>query len=543
MNPLINEIWDQVTGGWRFRWLALAVAAALALVGWLVVFGLQDRYEAGTSVFVDTRTSLRPALQGLTVEQDVDAELNFVRQSLLASPSLLRVAREGGVLPASMIDRQRQELLTDLRNRIDISVHSANGHEEDRNTAGSIYHIAYQDQDRARSIRVVGILLDSLVNETLGGKRVGSENAQQFLETQIADYEKRLRTAEDRLAQFKSRHIGLMPTEQGGYFAELQKESEAAANVRTKLAEAQSRRAALIRQLHGDVAVAAASAPGQAAAGGAGSKGAMDTLSRIDETQARLDELLLRFTDAHPDVIATRQTLEELKRRRAAEIEGLRAGDPDAAAASRASTNPVYQSVELALNQVDVDIADLNTELAQHESKVTELRRSLDTAPQVEAEFAQLNRDYDVNRAQYTALLGNLQKARLGERAANAGAVRFEVVQPPAAAFGPVWPRRKLFLSGILAAALAAGVSLAYGLNYLLPVVSSAEALSKALGVPLLGQVTAAFPESEQRAFRRDLLRISMATVCLFVAFVVALVLSQTGYRLSLMALKHLVQA
>jgi polysaccharide chain length determinant protein (PEP-CTERM system associated) len=543
VNPLINEIWDQVTGGWRFRWLALAVAAALALVGWLVVFGLQDRYEAGTSVFVDTRTSLRPALQGLTVEQDVDAELNFVRQSLLASPSLLRVAREGGVLPASMIDRQRQELLTDLRNRIDISVHSANGHEEDRNTAGSIYHIAYQDQDRARSIRVVGILLDSLVNETLGGKRVGSENAQQFLETQIADYEKRLRTAEDRLAQFKSRHIGLMPTEQGGYFAELQKESEAAANVRTKLAEAQSRRAALIRQLHGDVAVAAASAPGQAAAGGAGSKGAMDTLSRIDETQARLDELLLRFTDAHPDVIATRQTLEELKRRRAAEIEGLRAGDPDAAAASRASTNPVYQSVELALNQVDVDIADLNTELAQHESKVTELRRSLDTAPQVEAEFAQLNRDYDVNRAQYTALLGNLQKARLGERAANAGAVRFEVVQPPAAAFGPVWPRRKLFLSGILAAALAAGVSLAYGLNYLLPVVSSAEALSKALGVPLLGQVTAAFPESEQRAFRRDLLRISMATVCLFVAFVVALVLSQTGYRLSLMALKHLVQA
>jgi hypothetical protein len=102
VNPLINEIWDQVTGGWRFRWLALAVAAALALVGWLVVFGLQDRYEAGTSVFVDTRTSLRPALQGLTVEQDVDAELNFVRQSLLASPSLLRVAREGGVLPASI---------------------------------------------------------------------------------------------------------------------------------------------------------------------------------------------------------------------------------------------------------------------------------------------------------------------------------------------------------------------------------------------------------------------------------------------------------
>jgi polysaccharide chain length determinant protein (PEP-CTERM system associated) len=543
VNPLINEVWDQVTGSWRFHWLALAVAAALAFAGWAVVFGLQDRYEAGTSVFVDTRTSLRPALQGLTVEQDVDAELNFVRQSLLASPSLLRVAREGGVLPSgSMIDRQQQELLTDMRNRIDISVRSANGHEEDRNTAGSIYHIAYQDHDRARSIRVAGILLDALVNETLGGKREGSESAQRFLETQIADYEKRLRTAEDRLAQFKSRHIGLMPTEQGGYFAALQKESEAAADVKTKLAEAQSRRAALTRQLHGDVAVAAA-APGQAGASGPGSKGGFDTLSRIDEAQAHLDELLLRFTDAHPDVIAARQTLEDLKRRRAAEMESLRAGDPDAAAASRASTNPVYQSVELALNQVDVDIADLNTELVQHESKVAELRRSLDTAPQVEAEFAQLNRDYDVNKAQYTALLGNLQKARLGERAANAGSVRFEVVQPPAAAFGPVWPRRKLLLSGILVAALAAGAALAYGLNYLSPVVSSPDTLSKALGVPLLGQVTAAFPERERRALRRDLLRISIATACLLVAFGVAVVLSQAGYRLSLTALQRLVNA
>ena len=52
----------------------------------------------------------------------------------------------------------------------------------------------------------------------------------------------------------------------------------------------------------------------------------------------------------------------------------------------------------------------------------------LDTAPQVEAEFAQLNRDYDVNKAQYTALLASLQKARLGERADDAGSIRFEVV-------------------------------------------------------------------------------------------------------------------
>jgi polysaccharide chain length determinant protein (PEP-CTERM system associated) len=541
MNPLVHQALDEVRGAWRFRWMGLASATALAALGWMVVFALHDRYEAAASVFVDTRTSLKPVLQGLTVDQDVDAQLNFVRQSLLAGPSLQRIAREAGLLPEGLNAGQQEQVLAGMSARIDISVRSANGREDERNTAGSIYRIVYQDRNRARGIRVVGILLDALVNETLGGKRIGSQNAQQFLEVQITDYEKRLRAAEDRLAKFKSKHIGLMPTEQGGYFAQLQSESQAAANVRTKLAEAQSRRATLTRQLHGDVAVAAVG-QGQAGGGASGS-GGLDTVSRIDQAQAHLDELLLRFTDQHPDVIAARQTLEDLKKRRVAEIEGLRQGDASAAAASRASSNPVYQSVQLALNQVDVDIADLNAELAQHESKVAELRRYLDTAPEVEAEFAQLNRDYDVNKAQYTALVEKLQKARLGERADDAGSIRFEVVQPPTSTLAPVWPQRPIFLAMVLFGALAAGAALAWGLNQLHPVISSSSAFSQSLGVPILGLVSVAFPERRARARQRDVVRISLAASCLVVAFAVAVVMSQQGYRLSITALRNLVNS
>jgi len=538
VNPIVNEVLDEVRSSWRFRWVALAAATGLSIAAWLVIFALPDRYEAVSSVFVDTSTPLRPALQGLTVEQDVDAQINFVRQSLLTGPQLQRIARASGVLPLTGGDpRQQEQSLAGLSKRIDIQVHSASDRDEDRNRAGTIYRIVYQDRNRARALRLVSILLDTFVTETLGGKREGSENAQQFLETQIRDYEKRLRTAEDRLANFKSRHIGLMPTEQGGYFAQLQKEQETITDLKTKLAEAQSRRATLTRQLHGDVAVAATASSQQ----GSGTAGGNDTLSRIDAAQAHLDDLLLRFTDQHPDVIAARQTLEDLKKRRAAEIESLKSGDAAAAASSRASSNPVYQSVQLALNQVDVDIADLDTEIAQHQAKASEMRRFLDTAPQVEAEYAQLNRDYDMNKAQYNALVGNLQKARLGERADNAGSVRFEVVQPPTAGLRPVWPLRPLLLAEALVASLIAGAGLAYGLHYLRPVVTSASALAQAVGAPVLGLVSVAFPERARRENRRDVLQMSIAGACLFVAFVGVVIVSLQGYRLSLTALRQMV--
>ena len=86
----------KLRGAWRFRWVALAAAFVVALVGWAMVFALPDRYEADARVFVDTRTALKPALQGLTTDQNVDAQINYVRQSLLEGPQLEQIAKETG---------------------------------------------------------------------------------------------------------------------------------------------------------------------------------------------------------------------------------------------------------------------------------------------------------------------------------------------------------------------------------------------------------------------------------------------------------------
>jgi hypothetical protein len=185
-----------------------------------------------------------------------------------------------------------------------------------------------------------------------------------------------------------------------------------------------------------------------------------------------------------------------------------------------------------------VDIASLRGAVTQHRAKAAELRQRLDSAPQVEAEFAALNRDYEVNKAQHTALLQNQEKARLGEQADNAGSVRFEIVQPPSASFSPVYPRRYLFLGAALAAALLAGGALAYLLHMMAPVVSSARSLAEFTGLQVLGVVSAAFPGRIANDARNSMLRFSFGVVCLIGAFVVVIALNWSGFRLGAAALR-----
>ncbi len=538
MKQEIDKVLDQVHGAWRFRWWALFTACVVSLLGWVVVFALPDHYLAQSRVFVDTRTALKPALQGLTTDQNVDGIMNYVRQSLLEGPSLERIARDTGVLPATMIDEGTQgKILADFVSRMQLNVSSAGSQGDERSTAGTIYDFYYADPNRERALKVVKEVLDRFVEDTLGGKREGSEQAQQFLAAQIKDYEQRLGAAEDRLAKFKKDNVGLMPSEQGGYFAQLQTETDAEKKAETDLSIALSRRDELDRQLHSDEAISAAGASATAP-GSSGLASGSDTLSRIQQAQARLDELRLKFTDQHPDVIAAKATLDELNQRRSAELQSLKKGDASAVASSGAGNNPVYQNIQLALNKEDVEVAALRRELAQHRTTVADLRQQLNSAPQVEAQFQQLNRDYDVNKAQYTALLESYQKARLGERADNAGSVRFEVVLPPTASTMPVWPKRLQLLAGIFLGAIVAGAGVAYGLHLLNPVVSSVVAVNELTPLPVLGVVGFAFASVQRRQARSSLTRISAAAICLLAAFTMSVVLSRSGVRLDVNAIR-----
>ena len=382
-----------------------------------------------------------------------------------------------------------------------------------------MFSISYQGSSRETTLNVVRTLVNSFLESTIGGKRAGSESAQQFLAKQIKDYDQRLADAEARLAEFKKKYVGLAPGGQGDFFTRLQTEQDAIQRTQASLTNALNRRGVIARQLQGEQAVMAApAAPGQPSL-------MSPTSVKIQETEARLQELLLRYTEKHPDVIATQETLRELKSRQQQEIEAMRRSAAAGQSVAGMVANPVYQAAQAQLNQVDVEIASLRSELAVHQQNAAQLRNLMDTAPEAEAEYARLTRDYDVVKAQYNELVSRLDRARISEQAEETGVIRFEVIDPPSVSLTPVAPNRPRAIFVVLIAGLMIGAGVSFVLNQTRPVFDNVRSLAELTALPVLGAVSRIWRERHRQQRRREVLQVATAGAALVGVFVVVLLL------------------
>jgi uncharacterized protein involved in exopolysaccharide biosynthesis len=506
MQPLIIQILDEVRGAWRFRWVALAAAWAFCLVGWGYVFTLPDVFEASARVYVDSQTALGPLLRGLALDPNVESELSIVQKALLSRPQLETVARKTDLDLRAKTPEQMEKLLKSLQARITVINDLRGG----RANPDGLYRITFQDHSRQKTLEVVETLLNTFVEQTLGTKRTGQESAQRFLDDEIAELERRLTDSEQRLAEFK------MSGEQ---------------QVRQQLALAETRRTELQRQLSGEDPFLFnfdnAAQNGNNEAGG-------DIPARIAELEKRLQEMLLRYTEKHPEVIAVRDTITELKRRQQEELDRLKAGGrPTGALSQSLKSNPVYQTIQAELNKTDVAVAEMRQDLTQRSQRVAELKKHVDTVPEVEAELARLNRDYEITRTRYRELVERRETAKLSESAERQGAVKFQIIDPPTVGFQPVAPARVLLLVGVLIAALGGGLTLAYGLNQVRPVYQNARVLALKTGLPVLGAVSRTWVENQRSMARKAALAFSAGVSLLAIVCGIVVMWNDVGVRLA----------
>ena len=516
MHATVEELLDQLRGAWRFKWVALFVAWGVAIALWTVIFLIPNTYEAKARVFVDTGTTLSQATQGIGLADNVENQIERVRAAILGTPELEKVANKTNLMAGALTSAQQQLVIDKLRKSLDITGEFALGH-----GSAALFTITYKDPDRERAVQVVDKLLNTFVEGTLLDKNQGSQEAVQFLNQQISQYGQRLSETEQKLANFKKRNIGLLPSDQGDYFSRLQSDQQSLTTLQQSLFVAQREGAALARELHTGQQFTTA---GQTSAPLSGA--ALDTEQQIQQDEQKLAQMLLQYTDKYPDVIALRETIKELKTREKTQMAAAQHGDVSAASALGLTANPVYQRLEEKYNAQQVTIASLEQQIADQRHRILRLKGQMRVAPQVQAQYADLMRNYTVTKKQYNALLARLDSTRLGQQAASTGTVKFQVIDPPMAQYTPVAPKRPRLIIVALFGALAAGIGVAYLLHLLQPVFVSTRQLGAVTGLTVLGAVSMAWADMRRAERHRSMVLYACGTVGLVLLGLAVLVMN-----------------
>jgi polysaccharide chain length determinant protein (PEP-CTERM system associated) len=493
MEELLRQARLVLRGMWLHHWLGLLVAWGVGLAAGIAVFVMPDKYEASARVFVDTDSVLKPLMAGLTIQANTEQQIAMLSRTLISRPNVEKLVRMADLDLGVNSPSQKEALIEKVTKALSIkSVGRDN-----------LYTLGYVDTDPERARKVVQSLTTVFVESSLGDKRSDTDSARKFIDEQISIYQKKLEEAENRLKQFKLQNIEMGLDKDGGAGGRLTDLGAQLAQTRLALRESENSRDAIRKQI-------AAEQPAFASDSSGSDTGVAtpEIDGRIDAQKRNLDAMLQRFTEQHPDVVGARRIIKDLEEQKRKEVEVLKAAATANPAAASFGANPAYQQMKVSLTQAEATVAALRVRVAEYESRYQKALGKIKLLPEVEAEYAQLNRDYDVHKKNYDSLIQRRESASISEGMTDVTSVAdFRLIDPPRASRTPVGPNRIVLLSLALLASLVIGLAISFAASQLRPTFFDAHTLREVTGLPLLGTVSKSTSPADRQREKKDLLR------------------------------------
>ena len=490
MTSLLDEFKVVLHGIWQRRWLAVAVAWGLCLLGWLVVALIPNTFESRAKILVDLNDVVPDATSNPLDEQ---RRFDQLRQSIASARNLAQVAVVSGMIDRGADERARASAAATLQQATKITATPDNIVEISVNLGGGGRSNA---ENAALVTRVVESMISVFRDEQIRGGAASSQQNIRFLDTQLAEIQTKLTQAESARAGFESRNLGMLPGV-GSASNRMEAARMELSQLETQLAGARSQLASANAML--------ASTPPTISIPGMSSFGGGVARQQLASAQAELSAMRSRgLTNAHPDVIALNAQIAALRAQAAREPVGGGGGST--------SPNPAYSSAQAQRAQAQAQVTALESRRAQLSSEIARVMASRTQEPAIAAEYDRLNRDYTVLKDQYDRLGARREQLRLrGAAESNADAVRIDILDQPSRPTTPAKPNKPLLLVGVLFAGIGGGIAAAFALSQVQTTYPTAARLARASGLPVIGSVTEQLTDDLRHARRTRLQRFAMA--------------------------------
>lgn len=506
-NSVLSGLYLELQRAMPNRWLGVVVAALMVALIATVVTALPDRYQSRSSLYINSEVVLRPLLRGIASEEDPDSRrdlLKVLQTTILNSQNVERLLANPDLGFDLSTQAKRDKARSMLRTGVTIA---------EQEQFENLFEMTYTDTDPSRARAVLRGLLAVMIESKMGVAKKGYDEAQKFLDAQIDAYQKQLRELEGQISSHRLANASVL-----GTTTQQQRMDVALAALRDAQIARQvavSNRDRIKTQLD-----AAAKSGGNASpAIYATDQTFPAAIDRLTALQAQLTQLLLVYTDQHPDVLAAKREIlllteqyglgESLGASVAQPFTALpgqvppssavtsAVGAPTAAAVGPAGATPVAAAArepsgaQMQILRANFAVMDADRKVSDAMAAVQAVEAESTLAPAAEQQLEKLNRDYAVVKENYEQLIRRRESAKITAAAdISSGVEQFRVIEAPTLPTAPSSPDRPTFL--ILGAVLAVvmGGALAYGLGLMRGAFVSAGEAEQTLGLPVIATLT-----------------------------------------------------
>ena len=482
----VTYVLRRLRRGWWMLLVPLAITAAIAIV---LAKALPDVYYAQATVRV-----IPPRLPDNYVKGQVTLSLpervQAASQAVLTLPQMEQLITEFDVYPTLRSRVPKDVLASWFRSSIRITPAPK----------GDTFTVGYYGYSRTRVKRVTERLTALIVQETTKQRETLADNTGEFFQTELDLARQRLEQQEQKVADYRRRYAGQLPTQVETNLRMMQAASTELQGVEEALNRDRSRRDELAREL--EAATAAETPPATPEPEVADPPPGDPTATlppgppskQLRAARALRARMLRRFTPEYPDVQALDRAIAVMEK--AAGNAPATSQEQDA----RAHEAQVRES----LKALDAQIAARDAAARRLRDTVNGYRARVDAVPEREAEWASLTRDYNTLQGVYQGLLAKREESRIAANVdRQAVGEQIRIVEQPRQPSAPVSPNRKQVV--------LVGVAVGAGVGILLLVVGelrdrtlrAEEEVLATLNLPVIGLVPLIVTSDDRRRLRR----------------------------------------
>jgi succinoglycan biosynthesis transport protein ExoP len=455
----------------RMWWLIVPLALAI-VVGAALVMYLPRTYQAQATIGVSL-----PGVSGqlLSETQRVTAEerARQISQTLLSQAVIERVVREEGFDKNMPIPAAVQQ----VRSSVEVKVPQPDANMP----AGSVeqFQVFYKDDSAPMAQRVTNRLADVFVEESSRKREVRAEETSMFINDQLMASKMRLDQLDTQLRSAKEAFMGALPEQTNANVALVTGLQQQMETVTNQIRGDQDRQNSLDRQI-GALTSGSMTDPSNPA----GPAVPSSALARIASLQAALDTARGRYTEQYPEVVRLKDELAKAQADARAE-----ATKPESDRMAMLRMDPNYKSMVKEREDIRQRIADGQYRLKSIQQQIGLYRARVDAAPKVEQQLGTVQREFNLEKENYSALTGKLRDARMNESLErNQGGERFTVLQHASLPGEPFSPNIPRLLVLVLLVGACLGGGLALGREYLDRSIYDTRSLAE-LELPILGEI------------------------------------------------------